>query len=233
MPTRFQTLLRSACVLLLAIPSTHLYAGDQTSPTGVSGWDNAVNRLLGLGGLGDDNAKSARIQLRHTDWPSRSLDLDNSRLSGEALAFSYEGSSGLLELSAGCLLSIQGSDQKSGAIILGVSPDLDQSFTPGQSWYLALDLSRAYRVDDNFLFTLGNRTMVLNNPMNIEENRIFSMLVHMPVSYKNFLTITPELQWSRPLMGFSGGNNAALSGGGDEKSSRDVFYGGVSVSFSY
>ena len=51
--------------------------------------------------------------------------------------------------------------------------------------------------------------------------------------YKNFLTITPELQWSRPLMELNGGNNAALSGGGDEKSSRDVFYGGVSVSFSY
>lgn len=234
MPTKRHPFIQSALVLLLAIPSMRLQAGDQTSPNGAAGWDSTVSRLLfGLGGREDDRAKNIHIQLRHTDWPGCGLDSKNCRLAGEALTFSYEGASGLLELSAGSVLSIQGSGRKSGAVILGLDPDMDPAFCSGRSWHLAVDLSRAYQIDDDILFTVGNRTMVINNPLNLEESHIFSMLVHMPIAYKNLLTITPEFQWSRPLMGLSGGNNVAGAGGGDEKSGHDVFYGGVSVSFSY
>ena len=96
-----------------------------------------------------------------------------------------------------------------------------------------MDLSRTYQVDEDISLNLGNKTMLLNNPFDTEVGEIFSVLFNMPISYKNYITITPELEWSRPVYQnrtTSGSIGAGYSAG---NSPQDVLYGGVSISFSY
>jgi hypothetical protein len=173
------------------------------------------------------------VQLQHSENIYRGLDADKAQINGQAITFSYDGSSGLLEFSAGYILSSQRNAQEPGTIFLGLDDVSEEPFNPGRSWYLALDLSRSYQIDDTLSFTLGNKAMLIKNPFDTEEGHIFSVLFNMPISYKNYLTITPELQWSRPVSRSNYTNSGRTSADLQEKSSEDVFYGGVSVSFSY
>jgi hypothetical protein len=162
----------------------------------------------------------------------RGLAPDKSPINGQAITFSYDGSSGLLEFSAGYILSSPRNNQEPGTIFLGVDSQPDKTFDPARSWYMAIDLSRSYQIDENINFSLSNKAMLIKNPFDTEEGHIFSMLFNMPISYKNYLTITPELQWSRPVSR-TNYSNSIQNSGDQEKSPHDVFYGGVSISFSY
>lgn len=233
MPTLLRHIVQSAVMALIALPTASLQAGEQASPVVGAGYDNAINSVLAAGMYGFAPAPGLSVQLQHSDTLWQGLSPEKSQLSGQAITFSYEGSSGLLEFSAGYILSTQGSEQEPGAVFLGVDPGMNKVFDPSRSWYLAFDLSRSYQVDDNISFTLGNKAMLLKNPFDTEEGQIFSMLFNMPISYKNYLTITPAFQWSRSLSGFGAETGSAASGAASEKSAQDVFYGGVSVSFSY
>lgn len=220
---------------LLFLQGTALFAEDRSTSTVGTTWDNAVNSLLATGLYGFDSSKAPglTVQLQHADTFSPSLGSGRSQLNSQAITFSYEGSSGLLEFSAGYILSTQQDNQHQGTIFLGVDPQPDKDFDPGRSWYLALDLSHSYQVDDNLAFTLGNRAMLLRNPFDTEGGHIFSMLFNMPISYKNYLTITPELQWSRPFTRSEDSASSVISGATGEPSADDVFYGGISITFSY
>jgi len=210
-------------------------AGEQSARNAGTAWDSAVNSLLstGLYGFDSQSAPGLKVQLQHADALYRGLTPDKKQLNGQAITFSYEGSTGLLEFSAGYILTNQRNNREPGTVFLGVDAEPDQAFDPGRSWYLAFDLSRSYQIDDQLSFNLGSKTMLLRNPFDTNEGQIFSMLFNMPISYKNYLTITPELQWSRPVSRFDSANNPATSGATGEKSSEDVFYGGISISFSY
>lgn len=217
-------------LLLTAAPDMH--AGNKTAAQPGVPWDSAVNNLLATGMYGFDNQSlpGLTLQLQHADNLYRGLAPGQAKLNGQAITFSYEGSSGLLGFSAGYILTNQKNSSQPGAVFMGLTPEQDKRFDPANSWYMALDLSKTYQVDEAISFNLGNKTMLLKNPFDTEEGKLFSVLFNMPISYKNYLTITPELQWSRPLS--AEGSSSAYSSS-DGKSPQDVFYGGVSISFSY
>ncbi len=229
------TIIYLAVFTLVAQSGPLAYAGDQAARPAGTAWDSAVNSLLatGLYGFDSQGTPGLKVQLQHADAMFRGLTPDKKQINGQAITFSYEGSTGLLEFSAGYILTNQRNNQEPGTVFLGVDTEPDQTFDPGRSWYLAFDLSRSYQVDDHLSFNLGSKTMLLKNPFDTNEGHLFSMLFNMPISYKNYLTITPELQWSRPVSRFDATKNAATSGDTGEKSPEGVFYGGVSVSFSY
>jgi len=220
---------------LMATVAGTVHAGEESPPAGGSVWDSAVNSLLATGmyGFDKDSAPGLTVQLQHSKNIYRGLAADKAQIDGQAITFSYDGSSGLLEFSAGYILSSQRNTQEPGTIFLGLDDASAEPFNPGRSWYMALDLSRSYQIDDSLSFTLGNKAILTKNPFDTEEGHIFSVLFNMPISYKNYLTITPELQWSRPVSRSSYTNSGRTSADLQEQSSEDVFYGGVSVSFSY
>ncbi len=204
------------------------------APNGTA-WDNAVTSLLAAGmyGFDADALDGLTVQLQHSDHFAPGLNPGKHQLGGQAITFSYEGSAGLLEFSAGYILSTQQNGTEPGTVFMSVDPGLNKDFDPGRSWFLALDLSRSYQIDDGLSFSLGNRVMLLNNPFNTEEGQIFSLLFNMPISYKDYLTITPEFHWSRPLSDAAGSNQATISGTDENQGSDGTFYGGVSIKFSY
>ncbi len=222
-------------VLALMFIGANARAAEQSASTVGTIWDGTVNSLLATGmyGLDDQNSPGLTIQLQHSDNLYHDITPDASQLSGQAITFSYEGSSGLLGFSAGYILTSQQNNQEPGTVFLGVDPSPMKTFDPGRFWYMAFDLSRSYQVDENISFQLGNRTMLLKNPFDTKTGHIFSVLFNMPISYKDYFTITPELQWSRPLSPAHASDSSGYSGDLGEKSPQDVFYGGVSIHFSY
>jgi hypothetical protein len=186
-----------------------------------------VHSLLatGLYGFEDQEEPALRVHIRHFENLFKGLSADKPALNGQAITFSYEGSSGLLGFSAGYILTSQADTLEPGTLLLG----LDSS----QSWYLAVDFTRSYQLDDNFSLNLGNRTMLMKNPFDSEDGHVISMLFNMPISYKNFLTISPEIQWMRPAARINADKGSPPHAAAGEQSLQDVFYGGLSVSFSY
>lgn len=225
-----------AVVALLSVSAGNVCAGEKPSSAVGTAWDSAVNNLLATGmyGFNSQGTPGLKVQLQHSENVYKGLSPDKPQLKSQAITFSYEGSSGLLEFSAGYILTSQQNNQEPRTIFLGVDSTPEKTFDPGRSWYMAFDLSsRSYQVDENISFNLDNKAMLIKNPFDTEEGHIFSMLFNMPISYKNYLTITPELQWSRPVPHTNYSNSARASGDIEEKSPENIFYGGVSISFSY
>jgi hypothetical protein len=227
--------LTALTLIAVSVGTGIVHAGDKASPTRGTAWDSAVNSLLATGMYGFDSHSTPgmTVQLQHAENMYKGLTPNKAQLDGQAITFSYDGSSGLLAFSAGYILSSQLNNTEPGTVFLGVDAEPDKTFNPGRSWYLAIDLSRSYQIDENINFSLGNRAMLIKNPFDTEEGHIFSMLFNMPISYRNYLTITPELQWSRPVSRTNLSNSGRTPDDAQGKSPQDVFYGGVSVSFSY
>jgi len=80
---------------------------------------------------------------------------------------------------------------------------------------------------------LSGKTMLMDDPYSLRNGQIFSFLLNMPVSYKKYITITPELQWSRTLPGQGQTITGLRPASEQDNGGRDVIYGGVSISFSY
>jgi hypothetical protein len=220
------SLIRVAALLLLAAPLTVSQASEDTSRIGTA-WDSAVHSLLANGLYGFDGQREPELKLhiQHFENMFKGQSFDKPALNGQAITFSYEGSSGLLGFSAGYILTGKPDTQEPGTLLL----DLE----PSHSWYLAVDLSRSYQLDENFSLNLGNRTMLMKNPFDTEEGHVVSMLFNMPISYKNFLTISPEIQWTRPVSRINAAEGSPSHAVAGEPPLQDVFYGGLSVSFSY
>ncbi len=224
-----------ALLALVACPLPAAHAGEVEGRDGGSFWDSAVSNLLATGMYGFDaqGLPGLTVQFQHAREVGRPLAADQAQQSSQAITFSYEGSAGLLGFSAGYILTSQQGSQEPGTVFLGLDPTEGRTFDPTRSWYMAIDLSRSYQVDEAINFQMGGRTVILHNPFDTETGRIFSMLFNMPISYKNYLTITPELQWSRPLPGGDTPAAAVTPGNTGGKRGEDVFYGGISISFSY
>jgi hypothetical protein len=201
-------------------------------------WDSAVNRLLAAGLYGVDvvNKEPAAMSMRFKQTKDlyKGLAADRARLNGQSITFSYEGSSGVLGFSAGYINTAGMDEGVPGAIFLGLDDPMGfKASDPAQSWYLALDLSTAFQPHDNFVLGLAGKTLLIEDPSDLQQGRMLSFLLNMPVSYKKYITITPELQWSRPLSGIDGLSPVGVSKQEQGAGSEDIFYGGVSISFSY
>lgn len=223
----------SAAIFLWNIP---LQAADRTAPRSGTAWDATINTLLATGmyGINSTMLEGVTVHFQKADAGLPALQYARSPLSTQAITFSYQGSSGLLEFSAGYILSQAPTDNQPGTVFLGIEPDgEDQPFNPERSWYLALDLSRSYQIDDDLALSFGNRALLVKNPFDTQEGHLFSLLFSMPIIYKNYLTITPEVQWTRPISPSGPGSSPGFSANDSESDPKDVFYGGVSISFSY
>ena len=231
---RCPILLPVVATLLLGAAATEISAGDPGSSAGGTVWDNAVNSLLATGMYGFDaqDLPGLSVQLQHSARPHPELDITGTSPGGQAITFSYEGSAGLLGFSAGYILTTEPDERSPGTVFLGPDPQRSGSFDPARSWYMAFDLSRSYQVDEDLTLQLGNTTMLLKNPFDTEEGQLFSLLFNMPISYRNYLTITPMLQWTRPVAG-GGAGGGAPAAAGQGTTTPNVFYGGISISFSY
>lgn len=231
---RFFSLLPVVATLLLGAAATAASAGDPSSSAGGTVWDNAVNSLLATGMYGFDaeDLPGLSVQLQHSAHRHPDLDIAGTSPGGQAITFSYEGSAGLLGFSAGYILTTEPDERSTGTVFLGLDPQRSGSFDPARSWYMAFDLSRSYQVDEDLTLQLGNTAMLLKNPFDTEEGQLFSLLFNMPISYRNYLTITPMLQWTRPVAG-GGAGGGAPAAAGQGTTTPNVFYGGISISFSY
>lgn len=194
-------------------------------------WDSAVNSLLATSmyGIANPHNKGLSVRLQQSTDLYKGLAADNISINSQAITFSYEGSSGLLGFSAGYLYTGESSDNQPGKVFLGIDPTENLTFNPARSWFMAFDLSQSYQYDDIISFSLGSKSMLNSNPLDTEEGKTFSMLFNMPISYRRYITITPEFQWLRTLKD----QNAPLGSFFEEGNIKDTFYGGVSVSFSY
>lgn len=222
---RYATITSLTLPLLLTALLSVSQASDDT-PAFDTGKDHTVHSFpaTGLSGITDQENQALSIDIQHFENIFKGLSPDKPALSGQAITFSYEGSAGILGFSAGYILTSQTDPREPETLLLNLDP--------ADSWYLAVDLSRSYQLDDNFSLQLGHKTMVMKNPFDNEESHVFSMLFNIPLSYKNFLTIAPEFQWTRPASGleaFARTPGAKL----EEQGGQDVFYGGLSISFSY
>ncbi|HHD56759.1 MAG TPA: hypothetical protein ENK89_03655 [Desulfobulbaceae bacterium] len=199
-------------------------------------WDGAVNRLLaaGLYGIDTNDTPSMALRVETTGDMYKGLAADKARLNGQSITFSYEGSSGLLGFSAGYIYTSGADEGNLGSVYLGLDDPMGfNAYETGRSWYLALDISTSYQPHDDVVLGLSGKTMLMDDPYSFQDGRIFSFLLNMPVSYKKYITITPELQWSRTL---PGQYQPRLDSGGVQNQgadTKDVIYGGVSISFSY
>ena len=197
-------------------------------------WDSAVNRLLAAGLYGIDMGKAPAVRIATSKDIYKGLAADKARLNGRSITFSYEGSSGLLGFSAGYIYTSGAAEGTLGAVYLGLDDPMGfNAYDNSRSWYLTLDLSTSYKPHDDIVLGLTGKTMLMDDPYSLGNGRIFSFLLNMPVSYKKYITITPELQWSRTLPGQDGEYPAFRANSGIETAGKDILYGGVSISFSY
>ena len=198
-------------------------------------WDSAVNKLLAAGLYGVDTGKAPlAVRIESSKDLYKGLAADKSRLNGRSITFSYEGSSGLLGFSAGYIYTSGAVEGNLGAVYLGLDDPMGFNvYDKSRSWYLALDLSTSYRPHDDIVLGLSGKTMLMDDPYSLRNGQIFSFLLNMPVSYKKYITITPELQWSRTLPGQGQTITGLRPASEQDNGGRDVIYGGVSISFSY
>lgn len=222
--------------LATALFSPTLQAAQTSASNTGTAWDPAVNSLLATGmyGFKSSMLEGVTIHFQKADAILPGLSPSRVPLTTQAITFSYEGSSGLLEFSAGYILSQPTPVDRPASVFLGIEPmGEENNGQPDQSWYMALNLSRSYQIDEDLALSFGNRALFFKNPFDSREGQLFSLLFSMPITYKNYLTITPELQWTRPLSPSPANSSADVSASGADLLKKDVFYGGVSIRFSY
>lgn len=226
--------LSTVCFLIIfaAVAGVNLPCRAQAAKAD-QGWDNTVTSLLAtyMYGIKDIDGQGLSVQLQHSENYYRDLKHEETSLDAQSITFSYDGSSGLLGFSAGYIYTGAKQTKGTGKAFLGIDPATDNSFSPSRSWYMAFDLSHNYQFGDNLNFGIGGTTLLTRNPFDTEEGKTFSMLFNMPILIKDYITITPQFQWSRTLPDDDYHSSEAASS--TDHSPEDNFYGGVSVSFSY
>ncbi len=189
--------------------------------------DDPVSLLL-VSGMADSEELFSvdNIHLSYSNESLKALIRDSS-FKNRSITLSYQGSSGRLGLSAGYIYTFSPKDE----LNLLSTEMADGDFGV---WYMGFDVdSLPFFKHDNLSLALGGKTVLTESPNILEEDDLVSLLFYMPVSYKNYITVTPELRWTRSLEQWTK-NGFTGQGEGDYSSETDVdFYGGLSVSFSY
>lgn len=223
-------------LILLASAIGTAQAADSKTVDISSQWNSAVSSLLlaaGMYGLDAQDDQGTNLSLSQSKNLLKGFPAEQGQMDGRNITLSYSGSSGRLGFSAGYIYTSLQDNKEPGTILLGLDATNQNPFEDNNPWYLAFDLSKSFQVSDNIAIGVGSKTMLLKTPFDDQDGRMLSMLLNLPMSYKNYFTITPELQWSRSLPDTTSqgnSNNFSKLNGADDK---DVFYGGMSISFSY
>ncbi len=230
--------LTSCIVALFAVTGRPLAASAEESHTTdfSTQWDSAVSSLLlaaGMYGQNPANDQGINFSVEQANNLFKGISLKQNKLKGQNITLSYKGSSGRLGFSAGYIYTSLQDNQEPDALFLDLDSVNNNPFNNDNPWFLALDMTTSYQVNDAFTVGLRSKAMLIKNPFDVHDGRILSMLLNLPMSYKNYFTITPELQWSRTLPGANNRTAGSNYSGTENAAAEDVFYGGMSISFSY
>jgi hypothetical protein len=201
--------------------------------------ENAVsNLLLAAGMYGDFDANSSgEVNLSLKKDMLKGMFSEQGQFDGQDITFSYTGSEGRLGFSAGYIYTAVKENKMAETILLGMDEYGGRNTLDNigeRPWYFTLDLSRSFQVSEDLAVGIGSKAVLLTNNLNDEENgnKAVAMSLNLPVSYKGFMTITPEVQWSRTVDGGQG-TVSDLEAFADPDAEKNAFYGGMSISFSY
>ena len=205
--------------------------------------ESAVSSLLlaaGMyGGLNKESSSpGVSLSLGQSKDIMKGLLTEQGKFDGQDITLSYEGSAGRLGFSAGYIYTTGDKDQDRGAVLLGLDNYSKNTLNniEERPWYVTLDLSRSFQLNTDLAVGVGSKAVLLTNKLDEENstNKAASMSLYLPVSYKGFLTVTPEFQWSRALLtdGEQGTRND-IENFFDPEDGQNAFYGGMSISFSY
>jgi len=221
---------------MLPVGATALAAEHVDSDNFTVQWDSAVSSLLlaaGMYGLAPDNGQGVDFSVEQSKDLFKSMSFNQTTLDGQNITLSYTGSSGKLGFSAGYIYTSLQENLEPAALFLDLDSVRQNPYNGNNPWFLALNMSTEVQVNDAFSVGFGSRAMLMKNPFDNHDGRVLSMLLNLPMSYKNYFTITPELQWSRVMPGNSSQSSTQNYSGSDSAADKDVFYGGMSISFSY
>jgi hypothetical protein len=204
--------------------------------------ESAVSSLLlaaGMyGGLNNESSPGVTLSLGQSKDMMRGLFTDQGQFDGQDITLSYEGSAGRLGFSAGYIYTTEDPDENRGSVFLGWENYSKNTLNniEERPWYVTFDLSRSFQLNNNLAIGVGSKaTLLTNNPddNNIADKAV-SMSLNLPVSYKGFLTVTPEFQWHRSLLSNDEQGSANdMNNFFDPEDEQNAFYGGMSISFSY
>jgi hypothetical protein len=190
------------------------------------------------GGLNDESSPGVSLSLGQSKDMMKGLFTEQGQFDGQDITLSYGGSAGRLGFSAGYIYTTGDKDPNKGSVLLGLDNYSKNTLNNIQErpWYVTLDLSHSFQVSNDLAVGVGSKAVLLaNNP--VEENntnKAASMSLYLPVSYKGFLTVTPEFQWSRSLLADGEqGTQHDIENFFDPEDGQNAFYGGMSISFSY
>jgi len=222
-------------LLVLTLDCGTASAADNNQTDLSSQWDSAVRSLLlaaGMYGLDSTTDHGLDLSLSQSTNMLKGVSAELSSLDNQNITLSYNGSSGKLGFSAGYIYTSLQNNLEPGTILLDLDSLNHNLLANSDPWYLALNLSHSFQVSDNIALGVDSKAMLMKTPFENQEGRILSMLLNLPVSYKNYFTITPELQWSRSLPDAKTLQENYLSNHKNTED-EDIFYGGMSISFSY
>ena len=197
--------------------------------------------LLAAGMYGGVDAPGGEFSLSRSASTFKSLANVQGPLEGQDITLSYEGSSGgRLGFSAGYLHVDPEEKRGEGLSNFDAYFDSRQNTLLNDStapWYLTFNLAKEFQISDSLALGLDSKATLLSpsalaSGQEESDSRAVCMSFNLPVSYGSFLTVTPELQWSRQLEP----SQAAASSLADASAageSADTFYGGMSITFSY
>jgi hypothetical protein len=231
-------MIRKNCLYLLtatvlASASPAVAESGLLAACGADCQDSALSSLLlaaGMyGGLDGASGQGVDFSMNRSQNKFAGTWFGERQTDAQDITLSYSGSSGRLGFSAGYLYTEGEKNRGRGTVLFGREFfNQDYLGNTEKPWYLTFNIGHSFQVGEDIAFGVGSRTMLLSPPLEDKnaEDRAVCMSLNLPVSYKGFLTVTPEVQWSRPLVGEAGGNaDAALA--------DNAFYGGMSVSLSY
>ncbi|WP_417914076.1 hypothetical protein [Candidatus Electronema sp. JM] len=236
---------RTHCVYLLAalVSSSPALAAQPSSVCIAECSDSgaAVSSLLlaadMYGRLNSTSAGGVDLSLNESAKNFKGIFAEQGQIDGQDITLSYNGSEGRLGFSAGYLYTAPENSPESGAVLLdGLDGQHNKNLlheSGEKPWYVTFNLAKDFKVSDSVALGVDSRTMLVAAPalQNEDKNnngQAVCMSFNLPVSYGNFLKVTPELQWSHALETDAAARSSEL---GDKN--PNTFYGGMSISFSY
>lgn len=240
------TVKNNTCLLaaLLSVSAPALSAAaDAPQPSScITCGDNAAvsSLLLAAGMYGGLNAAASKqgldLSLSESAKMFKGVLPDQGQLDGQDITLSYTGSEGRLGFSAGYLYTAPENVGSGGTVLLDLnssSRNVLHEESASKPWYVTFNFAKDFQLSESVALGIDSRTMLLS-PLLADEadgRGAVCMSFNLPVSYGGFLTVTPELQWSRAIEQ-AGASSLDASSSTAEKN-PNTFYGGMSISFSY
>lgn len=226
-------------LLFLAVSmasATQVRAEDDEMPIVL--WDSTVSHLLAAGMYGAEGVEhsSWSVRLSNDNQFYKGFSAYNAAIAGQEITLSYGGSSGLLGFSVGYIYTHHGDEIENSFASVFLDKHDPLEFTADDLtgvWYLALELSSSYSPINNISLGIGGEAMLLNDPHVFQGGKGVALGLNLPVSYRRNITITPKVRWSGSLSGLKRLLPAEGHKGEESPVNDGIFYGGVSITFSY